>query len=885
MGNLITAILSGAKNLLRQNCMRSFGLKALRMTGPDAVWIASLMLFSRNDGSFTLCHCERSKRARQSMLHCNRYAITGLRRSCYSLAMTVLAFLLLSAPSYAACTNPAAEVGTVFYNSTEDVFQGCTSTGWEALHKKPVDPPATNLISHWTLDETTGTGTAADSGSLANDGTLTSMDPNTDWGTGKLNNALEFDGTDDRVVAPANASYNFNITDSFSQFLWFKKTTDCGSPDNEVMTSRFGAGHLDRTWWLGCEDVSDTLHIGFFLSTDNSRLYSDYAVDDGQWHHGGWVYDGTAGQLRLYLDGELHDTDDFVLPEDIVSTNPFCIGGYDATCSDIQYHFDGLIDDVRVYDRALTSAEVVNLYSYRPNCIEPTGEVGTIWFNEKEGVFQGCTSRGWYAFNNPPETYEILSSGMTAHWKMDETSGTTAIDSAGNNDGSLMDGMNAATDSIDGPVGTALEWDGTDDYISISDGMDNLLDDLANWSFAAWLYRPSSAGADNLLGSTSHGFWIWIDGSDYLEFDPEYFGFPTPAYQEGVNGTSTPILDDDAWTHIAVTRNGTAFDIYKNGSFFESLTSNTSQNGDITGDTPLTLGAFDADSFYWEGAMDDFRIYNRTLSPQEINLLANPGCTNPVADTGTVIYNSTSDVFQGCIQGKWYAFNGDTVTCPSSGLAGHWKLDETSGTTAEDSAGTNDGTLTNMTGNEWTLGVLGNALDFDGTDDNIMIPSDSAFTNMSEWTISAWIKPKAYEFDIAGTNAVGNGGYLFYISSLGQIGGFIDTEASGNGNYRAISSDVIPLDEWTHVTWVYEGDISDEASTRLYINGIETSYEPYDGSTGTNYSDTGFDLYIGNQVPEGYGPIDGIIDDVRIYNRELTTDEIADLYNGGGGCQ
>ena len=65
----------------------------------------------------------------------------------------------------------------------------------------PADP-TNGLIGHWKLDESAGT-TAADSSGNGNDGTLTNMDPATDWFPtgGQVNGALDFDGVDDRVNA------------------------------------------------------------------------------------------------------------------------------------------------------------------------------------------------------------------------------------------------------------------------------------------------------------------------------------------------------------------------------------------------------------------------------------------------------------------------------------------------------------------------------------------------------------------------------------------------------------------------------------------------------------------------------------------------------------
>ena len=85
-------------------------------------------------------------------------------------------------------------------------------------------------------------------------------------------------------------------------------------------------------------------------------------------------------------------------------------------------------------------------------------------------------------------------------------------------------------------------------------------------------------------------------------------------------------------------------------------------------------------------------------------------------------------------------------TTPSSELSelvGWWKLDETSGDTAADSSGfENDGSLENMSGNEWTVGILNGALEFDGVNNySVDCGKDAIFDITDEITLSVWIKP------------------------------------------------------------------------------------------------------------------------------------------------
>lgn len=95
-------------------------------------------------------------------------------------------------------------------------------------------------------------------------------------------------------------------------------------------------------------------------------------------------------------------------------------------------------------------------------------------------------------------------------------------------------------------------------------------------------------------------------------------------------------------------------------------------------------------------SIDEVRVYTDSLSASEIQTIYNASA--PVASSGTL----------------------------EDGLVAHYKFDENTGSTAYDSADTNNGTLTNMASNDWVAGVHGRALDFDGSNDYIAIASDTA---------------------------------------------------------------------------------------------------------------------------------------------------------------
>jgi len=279
-----------------------------------------------------------------------------------------------------------------------------------AMGASCVEPSSASPVGHWKLDEVGGNAIADSSGSGLN-GTWTDNDDNDvtgETGAGKVDTSLTFDGTNDHVDIATSPSLDIAANGGFSQFLWFHKTTDCGT-SNEIMTSRFGLNHNNRTWWFGCNASTDTLGIRVEGSSTDAITYGTTVIDDGQWHYAGWVYDGTLGEIRLYLDGVLENSVSYTLDADMDIANPFCIGGYDAQCDDAVYHFEGLLDDVRVYNKALTQLEIELLYGSTggtcsiSTCSNPLGMNREIVFDADHHVMQYCNGGQWIAMGPPSD--------------------------------------------------------------------------------------------------------------------------------------------------------------------------------------------------------------------------------------------------------------------------------------------------------------------------------------------------------------------------------------------------------------------------------------------------------------------------------------------------
>jgi hypothetical protein len=222
------------------------------------------------------------------------------------------------------------------------------------------------------------------------------------------------------------------------------------------------------------------------------------------------------------------------------------------------------------------------------------------------------------------------------------------------------------------------------------------------------------------------------------------------------------------------------------------------------------------------------------------------------------------------------------------GAVSYWKFDEGSGTTASDSVGGNDGILydadaTNADGDtppQWTSGQVGSALSFDGVDDYVEIPYDPSF-NLSSFTLQAWVKFTQNDTyaRIISRPSGGNptDGYSFFV--LGNAWGKLYGGVQGEGQAYSVSVSTSPFtfadDNWHLATFVRDVEAN---NISIYVDGVLYGSYP-DSSPGDmehNYQGIIIGSYDGST-----DFFEGLIDEVAIYNRALSAEEIQQHYQNG----
>jgi len=213
---------------------------------------------------------------------------------------------------------------------------------------------------------------------------------------------------------------------------------------------------------------------------------------------------------------------------------------------------------------------------------------------------------------------------------------------------------------------------------------------------------------------------------------------------------------------------------------------------------------------------------------------------------------------------------GCTVVAGPPGLVGYWTFDEGQGAIAFDSSGNGlDGALK---GNpKWVEGQVGGALDFDGSDDYVEIPDDPLLALTKQITIAAWTNMRA---TASGEMAiVSKGGWAandLPYELTETSGGVIYWQFYNDAGRDSCSPNSPKAGEWHHLAATYDGTIF-----KCYIDGVLGEEWAYAGAMPINTAA----VNIGRRT-RGGTLFNGLIDDVAIYNRALSVDEIQSVLEG-----
>jgi len=684
-------------------------------------------------------------------------------------------------------------------------------------------PNNLGLVGYWSFNEGTST-TAGDFSGNGNNGSLSGFaNPPTatsGWGNGKFGKALNFDGSDDYVTMGDKDSFNPSSAITIAGWVNIDITTG----DKTIIGKTEALAGVSGEYFLRVDGQKIRFTIQTSAGTTGAFL-GNTTLSIGTWYHVAGVWDGS--NASIYLNGVSDATPSSLGGTLGNNSSPLTVGTLRTLTTPTKF-MDGKIDEVRVYNRALSASEISALYK--------SGSVS----------------------HKVPNNL-----GLVGYWSMNEGTSTTAGDFSGNgNHGTLQSFANPAT-AISGwgagRFGNGLNFDGTNDYISTTKQYTN----PQTFTISGW-FKTTSANGRKIVG-----FETAQTGTASAKYDRHiYMGTDGKIYFGWFPGTvvtvvSTNTLNDGKWHHFLATHNGSTGQL-----FIDGVSQGTNSGTPQSYSGYWRIGGYklatwtNAGDGYFDGAIDDVRIYDKVLSTEERNTLF-------LAGGETKINSSQNNRITDGLVGLW-SFNGADV---------NW----TSGTTgiAYDRSGNNNtGTLTNM--NQVTspsAGKVGQALNFDGSNDFVNAGSGATLDNIDIKTISAWIKPDtAVAGDIVlkvNAGDVAPDWSFYFDGNNDRIAYYHNWTGASDGEWASPANSVT-INTWTHVAVIYNRGATGNVPM-FYVNGIELALTTIESPAGASTDDSTKVLTIG--ANEGlWSPFNGLIDEFRVYNRALSAQEIKQLY-------
>jgi hypothetical protein len=191
-----------------------------------------------------------------------------------------------------------------------------------------------------------------------------------DWdASGKWNSALKFNGVNDYVNAG-----NIPVSNSMSTFAWMK----AGAKASQAIIGKYDSGLNARSWYvLSDNGAGSKLSVvlsddGSFDASHRKNYVGSLTAFDGSWHHVGFTFN--AGVLNLYVDGVLDTnptkTYDAAITSIYSSTTPVTVGAVLSSGAPANF-LNGSIDEVRIWNRALSASEIRQQYYSSLNKFAP----------------------------------------------------------------------------------------------------------------------------------------------------------------------------------------------------------------------------------------------------------------------------------------------------------------------------------------------------------------------------------------------------------------------------------------------------------------------------------------------------------------------------------
>lgn len=391
------------------------------------------------------------------------------------------------------------------------------------------------------------------------------------------------------------------------------------------------------------------------------------------------------------------------------------------------------------------------------------------------------------------------------------------------------------------------------------------------FTFMAWVKETCSAAQD--CGILGKGPDAGATGA--YNFYVDNTGAVKVMLADGARNfhESTGTVPGNVWTHVAATWNGTTITWYIDGAQ-DSTDAYSGTLNNSSGD--LVVGRHNTDgSDYFDGYMDDVRIYNIALDAGDISSIFGEGY-NPPTPTPTPSPTNTATLTPTV-----------TPTPGGSTLRGYWKLVESGAPWVDSSGLGNDLSLGGgspaIAGGLILSGTARLSVDFEEDDGDYLEITSENFDGLligEDMTMMAWVWPETFSQTqtIASMGEAGDTGLRAYeLATLpdGEVRATFSADGLADPDYEIITTNAIQKGGWTHITSVFDAS---QAEIRLYIDGVLVETLPALFDQVNQPPATDFLIGASNQEGAFIEFWDGKLNAVRLYADALTIQQIQTIY-------
>ncbi len=752
-----------------------------------------------------------------------------------------------SSYTFSSWSDGGAQTHTIVAPASPTTYTANFSTG----------PPPSALVAAYSFDAGSGT-TLADVSGRGHTGTIAGAT----WSaTGKNGGALSFDGVNDWVTVADTAA--LDLTTGMTLEAWVQPTSA-----NRWRTVALKEQTGNLVYALYGNNSGQRASANVLLGGSEAEARSASQLPANVWTHLAATYDGAA--VRLYVNGALSGSTTAAgsLP---ASAGPFRIGG-NAIWDEF---FSGQLDDLRLYNRALSLTEVQadmatpvgpppptdTQAPTAPGALSATGGLSSVTLSwtaatDNVGVVRYNVHRSTTAGFTPSTANRISQPAGTGFSDPGLAPGTyyyrvTAEDAAGN----VGAASNQATGVVTGdvtPPGSPTGLQATGALGSASLSWTAATDNVAVVRYN--VHRSTVAGfvpgvSNRIAQPTGTTYTDTVSAGTYFyrvtaEDAAGNVGAPS-------NEASATVTSDTTAPTVAVTAPAGGTTVSGTVTVQASASDNVGVASVQFTLDGAPLGAPDTTAPY----STSWVTTTASAGPHTLRAVARDAAGNETTSAGVTV---TVD---------------NSVPPPPSGLVGAWSFDAGAGTTAADATG--KGHTGTISGATWsTAGKNGGALSFDGVNDWVTVADANDLDLSNGMTLSAWVNPTGAGADwqtVALKETPGFMAYALYADTdTGRPSGHV---VVGGSDLDTRGPATLANNLWTYLAASYDG-----ASLRLYVNGTLASTRAVSGSMSPS---TGA-LRIGGNGTWGEW-FAGLIDNVRIYGRALSATEIQSDMNTAVG--